>query len=80
MARCVGMCSAFTRKLWGVFEGLKYARRLDLRALIKMHVDLAAMAKILNSGACGTTCGMALILKICRLLDMVIQHSYEEAN
>jgi len=63
-----GMCSAFITELWEVFERLRCARKFGFTR-IGVHVDLAAVVKILNSGACGTPCGR-LVINIRRLLDM----------
>jgi len=82
-ARSLGLCSAHVAELWGVLEGLRYARSLDFRR-VELHVDSVAVVKILNSGGYGTSDGRSLVMKIRRMLDMdwevVVNHIYREAN
>ncbi|MCI23311.1 ribonuclease H protein, partial [Trifolium medium] len=37
-AKSLGTCSAYVAELWGIFEGLKYARRLGYDA-VELNVD-----------------------------------------
>jgi hypothetical protein len=40
LAKRLGMhICAYMAELWGNFEGLNYARRLGLRAVVELHVD-----------------------------------------
>jgi len=81
--RSLGLCSAYVAELWGVIEGLRYARSLDFRR-VELHVDSVAVVKILNSGGYDTSDGRSLVMKIRRMLDMdwevVVNHIYREAN
>ncbi|MCI30277.1 putative non-LTR retroelement reverse transcriptase, partial [Trifolium medium] len=69
--------------LWGVFEGLKYARRLGYD-VVELNVDSMVVKQALNSGLAGNLSGQALVKNIRRLLDLTwevtVKHSYRVAN
>jgi ribonuclease HI len=46
------MCSAYMVKLWGVLEGLKYAKYLGFWC-IDVEMDYFHVANVLNSGKKG---------------------------
>jgi ribonuclease HI len=48
-SKYVGMCSAYVAELWGVYEGLRYARRLGF-ILVELNVDSLVVAKTLMDG------------------------------
>ncbi|MCI08269.1 putative non-LTR retroelement reverse transcriptase [Trifolium medium] len=82
-AKCIGRCNAYLAELWGVFEGLKYVKRLGFRA-VEVNVDSLMVANILNSNQEGSPMGRALVTKIRALTELdwevVVRHSYCEAN
>ena len=82
-ARSVGLCSAYIAELWGVLEGLRYARSLDFWR-VELHVNSVAVVNILNFGGYNIPDGRSLVMKIRRMLDMdwevVVNHIYREAN
>jgi ribonuclease HI len=69
--------------LWGVLEGLKYARRLGYQA-IDLNVDSLAVKQVLTSGSSNNLLGQNLVKNIRRLLELnwkvTVVHSYREAN
>jgi len=75
---------AYVVELWGVFEGLVYAKRLGLRAA-ELHIDSLIVANVLTSNKNGGPCGRSLVEKIRRLLELeweVVVHnsSYRDVN
>jgi ribonuclease HI len=82
-AKHVGSCSAFMAELWGVLEGLKYARSLGLQ-MIELNVDSLAVVHVITTGITTSSIGFAMVKRIRRLLEMDwevhISHSYREAN
>jgi len=82
-AKRIGKCSAYMAELWGVYEGLRYIRRLGFQA-IEVEVDSSLVVNILNSNKNGSIMGSSVVAKICRLLHMdcevVVCHSYRETN
>jgi ribonuclease HI len=82
-AKRIGKCSAYMAELWGVYEGLRYVRRLGFQA-IEVEIDSSLVVNILNSNKIGSIMGSSLVAKIRRLLQMdcevVVRHSYRETN
>jgi ribonuclease HI len=70
-------------ELWGVLEGLKYARSLGLQ-VIGLNVDSLAVVHVITAGITTSSMGFAMVKRIRRLLEMDwkvhISHSYREAN
>jgi ribonuclease HI len=79
----VGSCSAFVAELWGVFEGLKYAKRLGFMA-IELNIDSSAVVQVIKTGRLISPVGMTLLRNIKRLVNMEcevrIAHAYRESN
>ncbi|PNY10107.1 ribose-phosphate pyrophosphokinase mitochondrial-like [Trifolium pratense] len=77
------LSGAYLAELWGVFEGLRLARRLNFKA-VELHVDSAIVVLAICSTGSGSMCGRSLVEKIRRLLhldrEVVVRHSYHEAN
>jgi ribonuclease HI len=82
-AKHVGSCSAFVAELWGVLEGLKYARLLGLH-VVELNIDSLAVVHVIKTGMTRSSMGFPLVKHIQRLLAMDwevhISHSYREAN
>ncbi|CAJ2673373.1 unnamed protein product [Trifolium pratense] len=82
-AKFVGVGSAFVAELWGVLEGLKYAKRKGYRK-IDLNIDSVAVMKVIKSGKTNSSLGTSLVKSIKKLLDedweVKISHSYREAN
>jgi ribonuclease HI len=82
-AKKLGICSAYVAELWGVYEGLRLARRLGFN-VVELNVDSLLVANVLNSHRCSSPMGRALVAKIRSLIAMdwevVVKHSYREAN
>jgi ribonuclease HI len=82
-SKYIGIGSAYLAELWGVFEGLLYARRLRFQ-YIELHVDSLVVAKAIMSQGNGSWRGRSLVERIHRLLaldwEVVISHTYREAN
>ncbi|MCH83152.1 ribonuclease H protein [Trifolium medium] len=53
-AKFVGHSIAFVAELWGVYEGLKFVRKLGLRA-VKINVDSLSVVKVLEGNHGGST-------------------------
>jgi ribonuclease HI len=64
-AKGVGMCSTYMAEPWGVFEGLKYAKRLGLKA-VKLNVDSIEVSDVLSNNENRSP--------IDRFLDVKIRH------
>jgi len=77
------MCSAYVAELWGVYEGLQYARRLGF-ILVELNVDSLVVTKNLLDEEDVSPISRSLVQKIRRLLQMAwevkVQHSYRDAN
>jgi ribonuclease HI len=82
-AKYVGHGTAYLAELWGVYEGLQVARRMNFHR-VELHVDSMVVVQVLNSNGRGSLRGRALVEKIRRLLsldwEIVVHHSYREAN
>jgi ribonuclease HI len=61
--------SAYAAKLWRVFEGLKYAKRLEF-AELKLNVDSVVVAQVITTGLSKSILGQAFGKNIRRLLDL----------
>ncbi|KAK2403852.1 Polynucleotidyl transferase, ribonuclease H superfamily protein [Trifolium repens] len=62
-AKHVGSCSAFMAELWGVLEGLKYARSLGLQ-VIELNVDSLAVVHVITTGITTSSMGFAIVKRI----------------
>ncbi|KAK2394949.1 hypothetical protein QL285_056723 [Trifolium repens] len=82
-AKSVGTCSAFIAELWGVFEGLMYARRMGFLH-IELNIDSMTVVKVIKTGNGRNPLGLALVKNIRRLIDLEwevhISHAYRESN
>ncbi|MCH81999.1 putative non-LTR retroelement reverse transcriptase, partial [Trifolium medium] len=82
-AKCLRMCSAYIAELWGVYEGLLYARGLGY-SRVEVNVDSSVMVHVLLKGGSGSPGGRALVWKIRRLMELdwevVMHHAYRESN
>ncbi|MCH79377.1 putative non-LTR retroelement reverse transcriptase [Trifolium medium] len=82
-AKSIGICNAFIAELWGVFEGLKYARSLGYNA-IDLNVDSMIVVQAIRTGKTRSILGHNLVKNIMRLMrldwDVTINHVYREAN
>ncbi|KAK2362266.1 heat shock 70 kDa protein [Trifolium repens] len=82
-AKNLGICNAYVAELWGVLEGLRYARRLGFNR-IELNVDSSVVNQVLRQPGYGRPLGGALVMRIRRLFELdwevVINHSYREAN
>jgi ribonuclease HI len=82
-AKGVGTCSAFVAELWGVFEGLKFAKRLGFMA-IELNIDSSVVVQVIKTGRLNSSVGMTLVRNIQRLVNMEwevrIVHAYRESN
>ncbi|KAK2379785.1 Polynucleotidyl transferase, ribonuclease H superfamily protein [Trifolium repens] len=82
-AKYLGICSAYVAELWGVLEGLRYARNLGFTR-IELNVDSSVVDHVLRRQGNNSPTGSALINQIRRLMDLdwevVVKHSYREAN
>jgi ribonuclease HI len=82
-AKNLGVCSAYVAELWGVLEGLRYAKALGFNR-VELNVDSSIVNQVLSKAGYGRPLGMALVMRIRSLLEMewevVINHSYREAN
>ncbi|PNX81975.1 ribonuclease H, partial [Trifolium pratense] len=82
-SKYIGIESAYVAELWGLLEGLMYARSLQFK-FIEVHVDSLAVMQVVSSHENGSWKGRTLVEKIRRLLaldwEVVVHHSYREAN
>jgi ribonuclease HI len=82
-AKYLGICSAYVAELWGVLEGLRYARNLGFTR-IELNVDSSVVDHVLRRQGNNSPTGSALINQIRRLMDLdwevVVKHSYRETN
>ncbi|PNY00778.1 ribonuclease H [Trifolium pratense] len=82
-AKNLGICSAYVAELWGVFEELRYARRLGF-TIIDLEVDSSLVNQVLRKSGYGRPLGGALVMCIWSMLELdwevVINHAYREAN
>ncbi|GAU38278.1 hypothetical protein TSUD_119590 [Trifolium subterraneum] len=84
-AKFVGFGSAYLAQLWGVFEGLTYARNLNL-SHVELNVNSMVVVQAITTNGCGsmTQTERSLVKKIRRLLaldwEVSVKHSYREAN
>jgi ribonuclease HI len=82
-AKCVGLCSAFIAKLWGVVEGLRFAHCLGFKK-VELNIDSEAVVRVVNNGTSSSVMGYSLLKRIRTLLAMdwtvEITHMYCEAN
>jgi ribonuclease HI len=69
--------------LWGVLEGLKYAKRKGYRK-IELNINSVAVMKVIKSGKTSNSLGFSLVKSIKKLLDeereVKISHLYRETN
>ncbi|PNX62105.1 ribonuclease H [Trifolium pratense] len=79
----LGICNAYVAELWGVLEGLRYARSLGFNR-IELDVDSSVVNQVLKQPGYGRPLGGTLVMRICCLLELewevVIKHSYRETN
>ncbi|MCI09825.1 putative non-LTR retroelement reverse transcriptase, partial [Trifolium medium] len=79
----VGVCSAFVAELWGVLEGLSYARRMRFTH-VELNIDSITLVQVIKSGILSSPIGLSLVKRIRRLLeldwDVKIAHAYRESN
>jgi ribonuclease HI len=54
--------------LWGVLEGLKYAKRKGYRK-IELNINSVAVMKVIKSGKTSNSLGFSLVKSIKKLLD-----------
>jgi ribonuclease HI len=70
-------------ELWGVYEGLRLARRMRFN-VVELNVNSLLVANVLNSHHCSSPMGRALVAKIRFLIAMnwevVVKQTYREAN
>lgn len=82
-AKSIGVCSAYMVELWGLYEGLRYARILGFQA-IELNVDSLVVVNARTQNERGSPMGRSLVEKIRRMIDLewevVVKHSYFEAN
>jgi hypothetical protein len=62
-AKHIGTCSAFTTKLWGVLEGLRYAWSMSFR-LVELDVDSMAVVKVIKTGVTTSVAGDYYLLDL----------------
>ncbi|MCH96339.1 ribonuclease H protein [Trifolium medium] len=58
-AKFVGHGNAYLAELWGVFEGLTHARRLNFTH-VELNVDSLVVVKVITSNGCGSMIGRFL--------------------
>jgi ribonuclease HI len=82
-AKSIGHCSAFIAELWGVFEGLKYARSLGYTA-IDLNVDSLIVAQAIQTGRSRSIMGHSLVKHIRQLMcldwEVTVSHAFRESN
>jgi ribonuclease HI len=82
-AKGVGVCSAFVAELWGVLEGLQYARRLRFMA-VELNIDSVTVVQVIKTGKLSSPIGLPLVKQIRRYLELdwevMIVHAYRESN
>ncbi|MCI01199.1 non-LTR retroelement reverse transcriptase-like, partial [Trifolium medium] len=82
-AKFVGYGNTYLAELWGVVEGLSYARRLNLHR-VELHVDSMTVVKAITSSGGGSFRGRSIVDKIWRLIDLdwevLVHHTYRETN
>jgi ribonuclease HI len=70
-------------ELWGVFEGLTYARRMGFLH-IELNIDSMTVVKVIKTGNGRNPLGLTLVKNIRRLIDLEwevhISHAYRESN
>ncbi|GAU47307.1 hypothetical protein TSUD_283760 [Trifolium subterraneum] len=82
-AKGLGSCSAVIAELWGVAEGLSYAKRLGFTA-VELNVDSIVVAQAVKSGNSNSPVGLPLVKHIRRVLnsdwEIKVEHAYRESN
>jgi ribonuclease HI len=82
-AKCVGLCNAFIAEMWGVFEGLRYVRRMGFTK-VELNVDSIAVVQVIKKGSLQSGPGSTLAKQIWRMLaldwEVQVNYVYREAN
>ncbi|PNY00696.1 ribonuclease H [Trifolium pratense] len=82
-AKGVGNCSAFVAELWGVYEGLSYARRLGFMK-VELNIDSVTVVNVLTKGTLQSLARAMLVRNIRSLIaldwEVSIVHAYRESN
>jgi ribonuclease HI len=82
-AKALGDTTAYMAELWGVFEGLKLAKRRGVTKL-DLRIDSEVIVKSLQARKNGSTMGCTLMKKIYKVLEdfqeVRITHVFREAN
>jgi ribonuclease HI len=82
-AKALGDTTAYMAELWGVFEGLKLAKRRGVTKL-DLRIDSEVIVKSLQARKNGSAMGCTLMKKIYKVLEdfqeVRITHVFREAN
>jgi ribonuclease HI len=62
-AKYVGYGTTYLAALWGVYEGLQVARRMNFHR-VELHVDSMVVVQVFNSNKRSSLRGRALVEKI----------------
>jgi ribonuclease HI len=77
------MCNAFIAEMWGVFEGLRYVRRMGFTK-VELNVDSIAVVQVIKKGSLQSGPGSTLAKQIWRMLaldwEVEVNYVYREAN
>jgi ribonuclease HI len=79
----IGSCAALVAELWGVLEGLKFARSKGFNK-VEVSVDSMAVINSVKKGNGGSATGCRLVQRIRQLMELDwevnLSHGYREAN
>ncbi|KAK2419102.1 heat shock 70 kDa protein [Trifolium repens] len=82
-SKFIGRGDAYIAELWGVFEGMKLARRLNFNK-VEVITDSLGVVKDITNKKASQMHGRALIGRIGQMMEhdweVVVKHVYREAN
>jgi ribonuclease HI len=82
-SKFIGRGDAYIAELWGVFEGIKLARRLNF-SKVEVRTDSLGVVRDITNKKASQINGRALISRIGQMMDhdweVVVKHVYREAN
>jgi ribonuclease HI len=82
-SKLIGRGDVYIAELWGVFEGLKLAKRMNFDK-VEVRIDARVVLEDIVHKKASNICGKTLVGRICQLMEheweVVFKHSYREAN
>ncbi|PNY15890.1 histone H2A [Trifolium pratense] len=68
-AKFIDQGNMYVAELWGVLEGLKYAKKLNFHR-VELHIDSMVVVKAITSKGGGSTSGRSLVQKIRQFINL----------